>query len=237
MLAVLVNTAAVIVGSGIGIIFRSKINQKFMTTIISALALVTMVIGISSAIATADITIVIVCVVIGTIIGELLKIDDRIENAGDYIKGKLLKNKPDEGKFTEGFVSACILFCVGSMAIMGSLEAGINGNNSIIFAKSALDFVASTAYGAAMGLGVMFSAVFVLLYQGGLTLLSTALAPVLSQEIVAEMSAVGGVILIGIGINMLGLTDKKIKVANMLPGIFLPIAYFPLVSLISGGLS
>jgi len=221
-------------GSIIGIVFRNKIREHYIATVISALALVTVVIGIISAIATKDILCVIICLALGTMIGELLRINDRIEGAGDFIKSKLLKGKLVEGRFTEGFVSACILFCVGSMTIMGSFEAGINKNYDIIFAKSALDFVSSMMFGAAMGIGVPFSALFILVFQGGLTLLAGLVSPYLSQTVVTEMSAVGGAILIGMGINMLELSDKRITVANMLPAIFLPILYVPIANLISG---
>lgn len=227
MIAVLVNTVTVLLGSTIGLIFRNKINEKFTEAVISALALVTVLIGLSSALDTADILCVIICMALGTIIGELVRIDDGIEGAGDFIKAKLLKNRKTENRFTEGFVTACIVFCVGSMTIMGSFEAGINGNNSIIYAKSALDFVSSMMFAAAMGFGVPFAAVFVLVFQGALTLLAGVLSPFLSAAVVAEMSAVGGTILVGMGINMLKLSDKRIKVANMLPAIFLPIAYVP----------
>ena len=170
---------------------------------------------------------------LGTVIGELLHIDDGIEGAGDFIKSKLLKGRVGESRFTEGFVTACIVFCVGSMTIMGSFEAGINGDNSIIYAKSALDFVSSMMFAAAMGVGVPFAALFVLVFQGALTLLAGALAPVLAPAVVTEMSAVGGVILIGMGINMLELREERIKIANMLPAVFLPIAYVPLAEWIT----
>ena len=228
MVAVLVNVATVLLGSTVGLIFRNKINEKFTKAVISALALVTILIGLSSALGTADILCVIICMALGTIIGELIRIDDGIEGAGDFIKRKLLKGKNKENRFTEGFVTACIVFCVGSMTIMGSFEAGINGNNSIIYAKSALDFVSSMMFAAAMGMGVPFAALFVLVFQGALTLLAGVLAPFPSAAVVAEMSAVGGVILVGMGINMLELSPRRIKVANMLPAIFLPIAYVPL---------
>ena len=228
MVAVLVNVATVLLGSTVGLIFRNKINEKFTKAVISALALVTILIGLSSALGTADILCVIICMALGTIIGELIRIDDGIEGAGDFIKRKLLKGKNKENRFTEGFVTACIVFCVGSMTIMGSFEAGINGNNSIIYAKSALDFVSSMMFAAAMGMGVPFAALFVLVFQGALTLRAGVLAPFLSAAVVAEMSAVGGVILVGMGINMLELSPRRIKVANMLPAIFLPIAYVPL---------
>ena len=228
MVAVLVNVATVLLGSTVGLIFRNKINEKFTKAVISALALVTILIGLSSALGTADILCVIICMALGTIIGELIRIDDGIEGAGDFIKRKLHKGKNKENRFTEGVVTACIVFCVGSMTIMGSFEAGINGNNSIIYAKSALDFVSSMMFAAAMGMGVPFAALFVLVFQGALTLLAGVLAPFLSAAVVAEMSAVGGVILVGMGINMLELSPQRIKVANMLPAIFLPIAYIPL---------
>ena len=176
----------------------------------------------------------IISMVLGTVLGELLRIDDGIEHAGDYLKGKLLRSRTGESRFTEGFVSACILFCIGSMTVVGSLEAGINHNYSIIYAKSALDFVSSMAFGAAMGFGVTCSVLFILLFQGGLTLLAGLIGPALGADVVREMSAVGGTILIGMAVNMLGLGKERIKVANMLPAIFLPIAYFPLASWLTG---
>ena len=234
MIAVFVNVATVLLGSAIGILFRSRIRESYTKSIITALALVTFVIGISSAVTTGDLLCVIVCMALGTILGELLKLDDRINGAGEFLKAKVLRGRFEGSRFTEGFVSSCILFCVGSMTIMGSLEAGVNGNYSIIFAKSALDFVSAMMFGAAMGIGVTFAALFVLVFQGALTLLAGLVAPFLSPAVVTEMSAVGGTILIGMGFNMLELSEKRIKVANMLPAIFLPIAYVPLSAWISG---
>ena len=234
MIAVFDNVATVLLGSAIGILFRSRIRESYTKSIITALALVTFVIGISSAVTTGDLLCVIVCIALGTILGELLKLDDRINGAGEFLKAKVLRGRFEGSRFTEGFVSSCILFCVGSMTIMGSLEAGVNGNYSIIFAKSALDFVSAMMFGAAMGIGVTFAALFVLVFQGVLTLLAGLVAPFLSPAVVTEMSAVGGTILIGMGFNMLELSEKRIKVANMLPAIFLPIAYVPLSAWISG---
>ena len=230
MIAVLVNTATVLVGSLLGILLRRRLKAALQEALMKALALCTAVIGISSAIATQDLLCVIICMVIGTAVGELIRIDDGIEHAGDAIKAKLFHGKSADNRFTEGFVSACILFCIGSMTVVGSLEAGINHNYSIIYAKSTMDFVSSMAFGAAMGLGVTCSAAFVLVFQGALTLLASLVGPALSTAVVTEMSAVGGVILIGMAVNMLGLGKERIKVANMLPAIFLPIAWLPLVS-------
>ena len=228
MIAVLVNTATVLLGSAIGLLFRNRIREKFTKAVVSALALVTVLIGLDSALDTANILCVIVCMVIGTTVGEWIRIEERIDGAGDYLKTKIMKGRASDNRFTEGFVTACIVFCVGSMTIMGSLESGIHGNHSIIYAKSALDFVSSMMFAAAMGWGVPFAALFVLLFQGALTLLAGVVSPYLSAAVVTEMSAVGGTILVGMGINMLEIGPMRIKVANMLPAIFLPIAYLPL---------
>lgn len=234
MIAVFVNIGTVLAGSLLGILLRNRLKLSLQDALMKALGLCTVLIGVSSAIGTADVLCVIVCMAIGTALGEWIRIDDGIEHAGDWIKGKLFKNGGGESRFTEGFVSACILFCIGSMTIVGSLEAGIKHDYSIIYAKSTLDFVSSMAFGAAMGFGVTCSILFILLFQGGLTLLSGLLAPVLSTATVTEMSAVGGVILMGMAINLLGLGRERIRVANMLPAIFLPIAYFPVVQLLKG---
>ena len=157
MIAVFVNMATVLVGSFLGILFRNRLKESFQNALMKALALCTVVIGISSAVETQALLCVILSMVLGTVIGELLRIDDGIEHAGDAIKEKLFHGG-GSSRFTEGFVSACILFCIGSMTIVGSLEAGINHNYSIIYAKSALDFVSSMAFAAAMGFGVPCSA-------------------------------------------------------------------------------
>ena len=233
MIAVFVNTIAVIAGSLIGILFRSRLKETLRNAVMKALGLCTLLIGISSAIATRELLCVILSMVLGTVLGELLRIDDGLEHAGDFIKGRVLRGASENSRFTDGFVSSCILFCIGSMTIMGSLEAGIRHNYSIIYAKSLLDFMSSMAFGAAMGIGVTCSALFVLVFQGGLTLLAGLIGPALNEAAVTEMSAVGGVILIGMGLNLLDLPKERIRVSNMLPAIYLPLLYFPIVSLFS----
>ena len=226
MIAVLVNTVAVLAGSIIGILFRNRLKESLRNSVMKALGLCTLLIGIMSAVETKELLCIIICMVLGT-----LHIDDRIENAADSIKGKLLKGRTGGAgmeSFTDGFVSASILFCIGSMTIVGSLEAGIRHNYSILFAKSTMDFISSMAFGAAMGYGVTCSAAFVLVFQGALVLLSTWIGSALSDAVVTEMSAVGGVILLGMALNLLGCTRERIKVANMLPAIFLPILYLAL---------
>ncbi len=233
MIASVINAVLVILGSIIGLIFKNKIKENYSKALVTGLALCVAAIGISSALQTEDFLGVIVCIVIGIIIGEMLKIEDRLDNLGNTIKNKFMK-KQDESRFTEGFMSATLLFCIGSMAVMGSMEAGINGNYSIILSKSVIDCVTAVTFAATMGVGVLFSGFGVLIYQGTLTLLAIWVGPFLPADVVREMSAVGGVLIMGLSINMLGLLGAgKVRVGNMLPAIFLPIAYIPFVNWIT----
>ena len=224
MVAAIVNAVVVVLGGLLGLLLGGRLKEHHTKTIVMALGICTMVIGITSAIMTSNILIVIICLVIGTILGELLKIEHRLDTLGDWLKSKVAKN--GGGRFTEGFVTASLLFCVGSMAIMGSFDAGLRGDYNTIFAKSALDCVMAVTFAATMGVGVLFSGATVLIYQGALTLLAGVVEPYLSAEVVQEMSAVGGVMLIGTGMNIIGLTKERIKVGNMLPAIVLPILWF-----------
>lgn len=230
MIAAVVNAIVVVLGGLLGLLFGGKLKEVHTETIVNALGICTIVIGVTSAIVTSNILIVIICLVIGTIIGELLKIEHRLDSLGDWLKSKVSKN--GGGRFTEGFVTASLLFCVGSMAIMGSFDAGLRGDYNTIFAKSALDCVMAVTFAATMGVGVLFSGATVLVYQGALTLLAGVVEPFLSAAVVTEMSAVGGVLLIGTGMNIIGLTQKRIRVGNMLPAIFLPVIWFAIAGLV-----
>lgn len=224
MLAVFVNTAAIILGGLLGLLFGGRLKEEHTKTIISGLGLCTIVIGITGAIGTTHILLVILCLVAGTIVGELLKLESRLDSVGDWLKAKVAKN--GGSRFTEGFVSTSLLFCVGSMAIMGSFDAGLRGDYSTIFAKSALDGIMAVTFAATMGLGVVFSAACVFLYQGALTLLASVVEPLLSAQVITEMSAVGGVMLIATGINIAGLAKERIRVGNMLPALIFPAIWF-----------
>ena len=229
MPATYINCVLVLLGSVVGLIFKDRISSRFMDAMTKALALCVMGIGITSAIQTEDTLCVIVCMVVGTLIGVALGIEQRLDKLGDWIKGKVMK-RGDTSRFTEGFVTASLLYCVGSMAIMGAMEAGMNGDYSIIVSKGVIDGVTSISFAATMGVGVAFSVIPILIYQGALTLLAGVVAPLLSASMVLEMSAVGGTIIMGIGFNML-FPEKHIPVGNMLPAIFLPILYILLTSL------
>ncbi len=229
MIAVIVNFGAVAAGSVLGLLLKNKINENLGKALTTIMGLCTMVIGITSAIKTGDLLCMIICLVIGTTIGTLLKITEWFDGLGDKIKEKFFKKGSSNEHFTEGFVMASLLFCVGSMAIIGSFEAGVNHDYTIIFAKSIMDGVMAIFFSATMGIGVACSAVTVLVYQGILTLLATWVAPYLADNVITEMSAAGGVMLIGLGLNLTGICEKKIKVADMIISMFLPIAYIPLV--------
>ena len=234
MLAVLINVATVLIGSTIGLIFGSRIKESYTQGIMTAIALCTFVIGVQSAIQTSNILIVMVCLVIGTVIGVWLKLDDRMNGASDRIKERLKGTKLGNGPFAEAFMTTTMLFCVGTMTVIGSIEAGLNHNYEILIAKSIMDLMSSLIFAAALGAGVMLSAVSVLVIQGGIALLASVAAPILTTEVVTEMSAVGGTLFIGMAINLLGISQKHIKIGDMLPGIFLPILYFPLAAWLGG---
>lgn len=234
MLAVLINVATVLIGSTIGLIFGSRIKENYTQGIMTAIALCTFVIGVQSAVQTSNILIVMICLVIGTVIGVWLKLDDRMNGASDRIKERLKGTKLGNGPFAEAFMTTTMLFCVGTMTVIGSIEAGLNHNYEILIAKSIMDLMSSLIFAAALGAGVMLSAVSVLVIQGGIALLASVAAPILTTEVVTEMSAVGGTLFIGMAINLLGISQKHIKIGDMLPGIFLPILYFPLAAWLSG---
>lgn len=228
MLATIINAVLILLGSTLGVVFKNRIGARFNAILTHALGLCVLGIGMVSAIATQNTLCVIVCMVLGTILGEALRIEDRLDAAGELLRRRLAGGEGG-GRFTEGFVTAAVLFCVGSMAIMGSMEAGIQGKYDILISKGVIDGVTSITLASAMGVGVAFSILPLVLYQGGLTLLFAQVGPFLEEAAITEMSAVGGTIIIGIAINMLGLGKAKIRVGNMLPAIFLPLVYLPVV--------
>lgn len=221
MLGTVVNALAIALGTGIGLILKSGIRENYRETIMNAVALSVLLIGMMSAIKTNDLLLLIICLAIGSIIGEALKIEDRLEGLGMIIESK---TSSTDGSVAKAFVTASLVFCVGSMAIVGSIESGLTGNHQTLFAKAVLDGICSIFLSSTLGFGVAFSAVAVFLYQGVITLAASALKSFLSDEMIREISAIGGVLIMAIGFNMLKI--KKIKVGNMLPAIFLPFIYY-----------
>ena len=231
MIATVINSIAIIIGGLIGCTFGNKIGERYTKNLLTVMALITAVIGMQSAIGTASILIVVICLVVGTIIGIELKLDDRLNNSGDKIKETLAGAKRGRGRFSDAFVTSTLIFVIGAMSILGSIEAGLNHDYSILLTKSVMDFISAIAFAAALGPGVLFSSIPILIFQGGITLLAGVAEPFLTSEVITEMSAVGGVILFGMAINLLGLRKERIKVGDMIPAIFLPIIYFPLAGL------
>lgn len=220
MPGVLVNIAAVILGSLIGLLVKHGFPEKLSRTMTTAIALAVIYIGIDGMLSGENTLVVVLSMVIGGLIGTLLDLDRRLEGLGTYIEGKF-KSKSKNGNVAEGFVSATLLFCVGAMTIVGALESGLSGNHEMQYTKALLDFISSIILASALGFGVMLASVSVLLVQGSLVLLAQFAAPYLSEYVIGEMTCVGSVLILALALNMLGVT--KIKLMNFVPAIFLPI--------------
>ncbi len=230
-LGTLVNVFTVIVGGCIGMLLNKGIPKKLTDTLFKALGLVTIYMGISGCIVrdgkllSVNTLVIVLCVIVGTVIGELIDIDKQVNRMGSFLEKKFDKNNPNS-KIAQGFVSASMLFCIGSMTIVGCLNAGLYGDNAILFTKSALDLCSSMIFASTMGMGVLFSAVFVLVYQGLLTFLANWISPFLTSAVTDTMTCIGFIIIIALGLTMI--SDIKIKVSNLIPAMFLPILFCPL---------
>ena len=224
MPGVLTNVAAILVGGSVGLLLGKKVNVRFQKTMTQGLALCILLIGLSGALDGTDTIGAIVCMVLGAIIGEALDIERRLDGLGEWVQRRM---KGRGSNVSQGFVTASLLFCVGAMAVVGSLDAGLSGKYDTLFAKSILDGVSALLFATTLGVGVLFSAAPILIYQGAIALLAGLMQPLLSDAVVALMSGTGGLLIAGLGLNMLGI--EKIKVGNLLPAIFVPIIYVPVV--------
>lgn len=221
MLGTIVNTIAVIIGAVIGMFLKKGIPQRLSDTMMKGLGLCTLFLGISGSLDGQNSLILIISIVVGALIGEGIDLDAKLNQLGNWLENRFKSKDGSKVSVAEGFVSASLLFCVGAMTIVGSLQSGLQGNHEMLFNKSMLDFVAAIIFASTMGVGVMLSAAFVFVYQGAITLLAQWVAPVLSDVVIAEMNCAGSVIIIGIALNLLGIT--KLKVMNYVPAIFIPI--------------
>ena len=223
MLGPLVNAAAIVVCSLVGLalskLFHNIDMERFQDIIMKAIALAIVYIGISGAMENEHILILIFSLVLGAAAGELMDIHGHMQRLGEWAEHKMVFK---EGNFSKGFVSASVLYCTGSMAIVGAMESGLAGNHEMLFAKAILDGVISIVFAYELGLGVLFSAVPVLVYEGVIAMGAVFVKGWLTMEIITEMSAVGSLLIAAIGFNFLGLAGKTIKVANLIPAIFLP---------------
>ena len=233
----LVNAAAILAGSLLRMLLTwlaghfstllpagsTLLAERLKTIIMQGVALCVMCLGISGCLEGNNSLIAILSMVLGALIGELLDLDKRMRSLGDWVQKRTehLVTNGGQASISEGFVTASLLFCVGAMAIVGALQDGLTGDHSTLFAKSLLDGISSIVFGASLGLGVAFSAVAILLYQGSISLLASFLQPYLGDAVIAEMTCVGSLLIVALSLNMLGLT--KIKVMNLVPAIFLPI--------------
>lgn len=229
MLGTIVNTAAIIVGSIAGLFLKGGIPKKIDEAIMKALGLSVLYVGISGSLKCTDTLLLILSLVIGVIIGECINLDGALKKLGKWIEDLFKKHGGAQGGISEGFVAASLLFCVGSMAIVGSIQSGLEGNHETLFVKSMLDGITSIIYTSTMGIGVVFSAIAVFLYQGLITMASGFLGSVLVEAQITNIGAIGSVLIIALGLNMLEMT--RIKVANFLPAIFIPMLYYVIQSL------
>ncbi|MBN1051398.1 DUF554 domain-containing protein [Clostridium botulinum] len=229
MFGTIVNCICIIGGCLIGLLLKGKLSDKISSTIMNGLALCALYIGISGALKGEDTLQIIICIAAGALIGEIIDIDKRLNYLGKIIERRLncknttKKEDTSEVSIAEGFVTASLLFCVGAMAIVGALESGLRGDYTILFAKSVLDGVSAIIFTSSLGIGVMLSSMVVFIYQGIITILAGCISTILNDVIIANMSAVGSILIIGLSFNILGIS--KIRVANMIPAIFIPIIF------------
>ena len=230
LLGVIVNVITVILGSCIGLLFKKGIPEKVSTATMSGLGACTLYIGISGSLCGENVLIVIASVVLGVISGTLLNIDGAINKLAKSVEERFKKDGQNVS-IAEGLVTATLLFCVGSMTVTGSIQAGLTGDNSVLITKATLDLVSSMMLASSLGVGVLLASVSVFAIQGGLVLLAGLIAPFMSMSAINEMTCAGSILIIMIGTNLMGIT--KIKVADFLPAIILAPIIYNIVNLIS----
>ncbi|MFO7152000.1 MAG: DUF554 domain-containing protein [Bacillota bacterium] len=226
MLGTIINSLAIVVGALMGSFLKGRFPENISTTLMQGLSLVVMLIGLSMALETKNLLIVTLSIVSGAVLGEIMRIEERLNRLGENLEKRF---GGGDGDFTKAFVSASLIYCVGAMAIMGALESGLTGNHSILLVKSILDGVSSVVFSSTLGIGVAFSAATVFIYQGSITLAAGLIKSYLTDVVIAEMTAAGGLLIFGIGINMLE-GNSRIKVGNLLPSVFTAIAFTVLFS-------
>lgn len=221
MIGTWVNFFAIIIGSIFGLVLHRGISEKMSASLMKGLGLIIILIGIKGALEVENWPILIISMAVGALIGEWIDIESKLESFGQYVESKFAKKS--KGTFAQGFIMASLMFGVGAMAIIGALKDGLNNDPSMLFTKSLLDFISSIIFSSTMGIGVMFSAFVILVYQGGITLLSIFIQPWLNlyPMMVIDIGVVGSVVIIGLGLKMMKISD--IKVANLIPAIFIPI--------------
>lgn len=221
MTGTLLNIVTVIAGSLIGLLFGARIPAKLKETVIAGMGLFTIAMGLQMFIKTGNALIVLGAVLIGTLLGEWMRIEDGLHRLGEVLEKRFSREEDDgSNRFVRGFLTASLLFCIGPMAILGSIQDGLTGDYNLLAVKSVLDGFASIAFASTLGVGVAFSALVVLVYQGGISLLAGQLNAIVTASMMNELTAAGGVLLMGVGVSNL-LEIRKIRVGNMLPALFI----------------
>lgn len=220
MLAVVVNTLAVIVGSIVGMLLKKGIPENIKDAVMKGIGLCTIYIGISGALKGENTLILIISIALGVVIGEICDLDGKLNHFAEKLETRFRK-PGDKISIAEGFVTASLLFCVGAMTIVGSLNAGLSGDYEMLFTKSTLDLISSCVFASALGVGVLFAAGFVFVFQGAIVVTAQFAAPYLSDYAIAEMTCAGSILIMALGLNIIGLTN--FKVMNYIPAIFIPI--------------
>lgn len=220
MIATFVNCATVIVGSLIGLLLHRKINDSFKHVVYVGAGMISLILGIRMGLQTTQIVFMALALILGGILGEWWNVEGGILRFGEFLK-KRFANRDSEKDFAGGFLNASVIFCVGAMTLVGAFQAGADGNYELILTKSVMDGFMAIMLTAAMGIGVAFSAITILVYQGGITLLAGVLQPLVNELLMDELTAVGGVLVIMIGLNLLGIS--KLKTANYIPALLITI--------------
>lgn len=222
LLGSLVNSAAIILGGSIGLALKKGLSDRIASAVMNSLALCVLYIGVSGMLKGENILITILSMVFGTLVGEWIDLDKKINQLGDEIESRV-SSENKEHSVSNGFVTASLLFCVGAMAIVGALQSGLTGNHDTLFAKSLIDGIAAIVMASSLGIGVLLSAGLILVYEGGITLFANVLAPLLTDSVINEMTCVGSLLIVGLALNMLKLTNLKIM--NYAPAVFFPILF------------
>lgn len=218
----IVNALGIIMGGLIGLFLKKYIKDSYSESIMSGVGISVVVIGITNTIKSDNILLVVISIVLGTLVGEIIDIETKLNRLGIFIGSKFQNG--DSNTFSKAFVTTTLIYCVGAMAILGALESGLIGKHTTLYTKAILDGITAIIFASTMGIGVIFSSIPVFLYQGTIVLLASILKDVFTEQLIVELSAVGGIMIIAIGLNILQL--KKIKIGNMLPALFVPIIYF-----------
>ena len=225
MTGTLINVATILIGGTLGLIFGARVPERLKATVISGMGLFTCAIGLQMFLKTGNSLIVLGALLIGALLGEWWRIEDRLQSLGQILEARFaqgastsVEGEIASNKFVRGFLTASLLFCVGPIAILGSIQDGLTGNYNLLAVKSVLDGFASLAFASTLGVGVLFSSLMILVYQGGISLLAAQLNAIVTQSMMNEMTATGGVILMGLALSSL-LEIKKIRAGNFLPAL------------------